>query len=188
SICWRSISSSSGLRGRPCRNSTGILLLHLAAGGTACSPVSTGIGVEDPGHQEHREPSTRLPTDASEMTVERADIDRPACSATGTIHVVPGCSGGDGAPDRWRPQGRSFSVPALDDVEGGLLGSFIGRMGGFVRRTLLLEIGDARGFAVRVIVGHGAASIGRRFVARNGGTIIWVPQTWSGFGIAPPLT
>jgi hypothetical protein len=30
SICWRSISSSSGLRGRPCRNSIGIFGLPFA--------------------------------------------------------------------------------------------------------------------------------------------------------------
>jgi len=34
---WRIISSSSALSGRPCRNSTDIRLLHLAAGGSACS-------------------------------------------------------------------------------------------------------------------------------------------------------
>ena len=34
---------------------------RLAAGGNACKPLSTGIGAE-PGHHEHRSPSTRLPT------------------------------------------------------------------------------------------------------------------------------
>jgi hypothetical protein len=62
--CRRIISSSSGLRGRPCRNSIGIPLLHLTAGDTACNPVSTGIGAEA-GQKEHRKPSTKLPTDAS---------------------------------------------------------------------------------------------------------------------------
>jgi hypothetical protein len=41
-----------------------MLLLHLAAGGTACNPVRTGICAV-PGHHEQRKPSTRLPTDAS---------------------------------------------------------------------------------------------------------------------------
>jgi hypothetical protein len=62
------ISSSSGLRGRPCRNSIGVAALfslHLAIGGAACRPVSTGIGALSPGHHEHRKPITRLPTDAS---------------------------------------------------------------------------------------------------------------------------
>jgi hypothetical protein len=39
-------------------------LLHFTAGGDLCSPRSRGIGAE-PGHSEHRKPSTRLPADAS---------------------------------------------------------------------------------------------------------------------------
>jgi len=35
-----------------------------AVGGSAYSPVITGIAAE-PGHHEHRRPNTRLPTDAS---------------------------------------------------------------------------------------------------------------------------
>ena len=39
-------------------------VLRVNAGGDACNPVSTGIGAAPP-HQEHRGPSTKLPTDAS---------------------------------------------------------------------------------------------------------------------------
>jgi len=38
--------------------------LAFAAGGKTCRPRIFGIGAE-PGHQEHRRPSTRLPTEAS---------------------------------------------------------------------------------------------------------------------------
>src|SRR5262252_462436 len=64
----RIISSSSGLKGRPCRNSIGIaLLLHLAAGGNACSPTSTGVGAMPASRpHEHRKPSTRLPPSANQ--------------------------------------------------------------------------------------------------------------------------
>jgi hypothetical protein len=34
------------------------------AGGSACNPSSFGIGA-DPGHREHRSPSTRVPTEAN---------------------------------------------------------------------------------------------------------------------------
>jgi len=63
SICRRIISRSSGLKGGRAGIPFALILLHLAAGGTACSPVSTGIGAV-PGHQEHR-PIASLPTDVS---------------------------------------------------------------------------------------------------------------------------
>jgi len=39
-------------------------VLRCTAGGDACNPVSTGIGAAPP-HQEHRRPSTKVPTDAN---------------------------------------------------------------------------------------------------------------------------
>jgi hypothetical protein len=95
------------------------------------------------------------------MTVYRPDIDRPVCPATRTIDIEPRRSSGDGASDSWRPQGRALVVPTLDNAESGLTG-------GFVSRALLPEIGDAWGFAVRMIVGHGAASIGPSLRRRKG--------------------
>jgi hypothetical protein len=39
-------------------------ITFLRAGGSAYSPRSLGIGA-DPGHHEHRKPSTKVPTEAS---------------------------------------------------------------------------------------------------------------------------
>jgi hypothetical protein len=114
--------------------------------------------------------STRLPTDARGVTIERADVDGSACPATGTIDIQPRRSGRDGASDSWRPQGRALSVPAFDDAERVPAGCF-------VSRALLPEIGDARGFAVRVIVGHSAASIGPSLRRRKGDYSLIVGKT-----------
>jgi hypothetical protein len=48
-------------------------VVAFAAGGSACRPSIFGIGAE-PGHQPHRKPSTRVPTEASgwRSTVRRS--------------------------------------------------------------------------------------------------------------------
>src|SRR6266850_5164467 len=66
-------------------------------------PGDTGIGAL-PGHQEHRKPSTRLPTEASGWRSKvRISIAR-ACATAWTVNVQPRRSGDDGAADCWRPQ------------------------------------------------------------------------------------
>src|SRR5258708_25134764 len=54
----------------------------------ACSPVVTGIGAE-PGHSEQRKPRTRLPTEASGVTVNRPNVDGAAGPAAQTVNVKP---------------------------------------------------------------------------------------------------
>jgi hypothetical protein len=46
--------------------------------------MTFGMGAE-PGHHEHRSPSTRL----QRMTVDRADIERTDCAAAGAVNVEP---------------------------------------------------------------------------------------------------
>src|SRR5712671_1542482 len=78
-------------------------------------PGDTGIGAL-PGHQEHRKPSTRLPTEASGWRSKvRISIAR-ACATAWTVNVQPRRSGDDGAADRRRPQRRLLRIPALDNA------------------------------------------------------------------------
>jgi hypothetical protein len=103
---WRLVFEARTLR--PCRTATGLCLpglsanpamltarpgrrwsaaasARLAGGGRANRPSSLGIGA-DPGHQEHRSPSTRADR-GQRMPVDRADIHgtaRPAAWAEDT--------------------------------------------------------------------------------------------------------
>jgi hypothetical protein len=67
----------------------------------------------------------------------------------------------DGAADRWRPQWRLLSVPALDHCQRRLLISAFGRRDSLLNRPSPPELGDARVFAVRVVFRH-PCSIGRK--------------------------
>jgi hypothetical protein len=95
------------------------------------------------------------------VTVQGTDFDGAASPATKTMDVEP-----EGVPATMahRIVGdhsiRALGIPALNDAKGRFTGSLIGFAGGFLRRTLLPEVSDTRGFAGRVVVGHGAASIG----------------------------
>jgi hypothetical protein len=60
------------------------------AGGSAYSPRRFGVGA-DPGHHEHRGPSTNVPTEASGFR-SIAQIDRRLVPAW-VEDVQPGCSG-----------------------------------------------------------------------------------------------
>jgi hypothetical protein len=51
------------------------------------------------------------------VTVQGADIDRSACTATGTINIKPRRSGGQCASDRWRPQHRPLGIPPFDHAK-----------------------------------------------------------------------
>ena len=165
SICWRIISSSSALSSR-----AGIRLA------CSCSTLRPERQRVQCGQDRHRrqsgapralQPDHQAADRRERVTVERADVNRPAGPATGTIDIQPRRSGGDGAADRWRPQRRPLCVPALDHRQRCLLVSAFGRRDSLLNRPLPHEISDARVFAVGVVFGH-AASIGRELCTFNG--------------------
>jgi hypothetical protein len=87
------------------------------AGGIANKPNSFAIGA-DPGHHEHRRPSTSVPTEAAGAD-RRPKIDRAACAAAWAVQVEPWHAGEHRRPDCRRPQhlaaaGELF-IPSLDD-------------------------------------------------------------------------
>jgi hypothetical protein len=81
-------------------------------------PSSFGIGA-DPGHHEHRRPSTNVPTEASGWrSTVRKSIARLG-AAPWTEDIQPRRSGDQRSPNGGRPQhvaaGGEASVPAIDD-------------------------------------------------------------------------
>jgi hypothetical protein len=94
------------------------------------------------------------------VAIQGADIVRPA---TGTIDIQPRHSGGDGAPDCWRPQRWSLGVPPLHNTEGffprRLLGGRFRFMGGLISRPFLHELGGAEA-AVAIGLFYRSGSLG----------------------------
>jgi hypothetical protein len=142
-----------------------MLLLHLAAGRHR---VQSGqhrhrsiAGAPRAPQGDHQAADRR-----KRVTVQDADVDRPACLTTGTIDIEPRRSGGDGAADGWRPQRRPLGVPPLDHRQRALAVSAFGRRDSFLHRPPPPELGDARVFPVRVVFWH-AVSIGRKVSTFN---------------------
>ncbi len=121
------------------------------------------------------------------VTVERADVDRPAGPATGTIDIQPRRSGGDGAADRWRPQRRPLCVPALDRRQRGLRSGFCGRgglraCGQYRPRTMYLQRGPPRvhdpGFGATARYGDWLLRWPARLVGRSLVRFAWPRLPW----------
>jgi hypothetical protein len=90
----------------------GTSLLHLAAGGMAWSPVSTGIGalpyVATPRAPEPQAQGCRRTPPGD---VKGADVESATCPAPWTVNVQPRHSGSDGAPHSFPDRRGPFRVP-----------------------------------------------------------------------------
>jgi hypothetical protein len=86
--------------------------MMVLTGAEAYSRSNFGIGA-DPGHHEHRRPSTRVPTEA-QVTIIGAQVDRPACPAAWTVGVEPWRPGDQRGTNGGRPQGKA-PIPAIDE-------------------------------------------------------------------------
>jgi len=86
------------------------------------------------------------------MTVQRPDIDRSACLATGAVNIEPRGAGQDSAANRRRPQrstaARKCAVPSIDDSDGVIMGGLFSRVSAHVEGEAI----GARGVVFR----HGA--------------------------------